>query len=222
MFAPNTRICVTTTPLDPVTAFSMCNTAQISQNTTVLDPFCGSCSTLLAATYLAGIGLKDQKDNNCQTVGIELAEEKYVNFDNVRKDFKRRNLKPPAALLRGDCRDFEKRKQARDAIGGQSFDVIVADPPYGIREAMELAEGDFPPLDELVENMAKDLELGVPLLKSGGRMVVFVPVMEGEDLWSKLPDQDLLEKAGLKIADAKEQFLNSILSRWMVVFTCKY
>ena len=216
MYAPNTRICVTTTPLDPVAAFSMCNIAQIFYNSTVLDPFCGSCSTLLAATHIASIG---NHQNNIQTVGIELAHGKYVNFDHINKDFKSRNLKPPADLIRGDCMDYSIRQKARATIDNQSFDVIVTDPPYGIRESMDSSNGA--PLIQFLDAMIIDQTFGTPLLKHGGRMVVFVPVMEGETLYSKLPDSILLKKAGLKLIDAKEQFLSRILSRWMVIFICQ-
>lgn len=52
VYAPKTRICVTRTPLCPIASFALCNVARLRQGATVLDPFAGSCATLLAASHI--------------------------------------------------------------------------------------------------------------------------------------------------------------------------
>lgn len=208
-FAPNTRICITTTPLCPIASFPLCNIARIREHQTVLDPFAGSCATLLAASYLAP---------SCRTVGIEIAHNGFVNRDDIRKDFETRSLPLPVDIIKGDsmCRDV--RDEARAAIGGEAFDVIITDPPYGIREKME-TDGN-PPLSQLFLTIGEDRRAGTPLLKKGGRLVAFVPVQEGEDVDGCIPSSWEMEEAGLVLEDMREQPLNDILSRWLVSFNC--
>lgn len=208
--APVTRICATNTPLCPIAAFSMCNIAQIRNGHTVLDPFAGSCATLLAAATLAP---------GCKTVGIELASDDVVNRDDILRDFSTRDLAPPVALIEGDSNCSEVRERARAAVGGHAFDVIIADPPYGIRERRNA--GEAAPLVALVSTIAEDEQAGTPLLTKGGRLVAFVPNMEGEDLSASMPDDALLSKARLKMASLTEQPLNDVLSRWLVCYICQ-
>ena len=74
-------------------------------------------------------------------MAIEIAHNGHVNREAVLQDFAARSLPPPAAILRGDCLEAATRARAREAIGGGPFDIIVTDPPYGIREALEEAHG---------------------------------------------------------------------------------
>lgn len=157
-------------------------------------------------------------------MGIEIAHNGYVNRDDILEDFATRSLPPPADIIRGDCLSSEVRQQARLAIGGGAFDVIVTDPPYGIREAMSSEEDDehddeISPLTQLFYAMAQDRSNGTPLLRSGGRLVAFVPVRKGETLNECLPSMDARKEAGLSIeGEGKEQVLSDILSRWIVSF----
>ena len=148
------------------------------------------------------------------------------------------------------------RDEARDAIRGDEiddhdglFDVILADPPYGIREAMgdggerehehehvsdnTLNENNLKnekvlitPFIRLVECIAQDRNNGKPLLRKGGRLVAFVPTLADENIHDDdgahiLPDEMLLEKAGLEFINMKEQPLSEGLSRWLVVYRSK-
>jgi hypothetical protein len=166
----------------------------------------------------------------CRSVAIEVAHNGYVNRDDILKDFSHRSLPPPMDIIRGNCFSQEVRHRARLAIGGASFDAIVTDPPYGIREAVNSgsenliengAMASFSPLTELFYAMGYDrLNLGTPLLKSGGRLVAFVPVRSKEEcLKDCLPDSYAMEAAGLVMeGEPKEQVLSDILSRWLVSF----
>ena len=242
---PNTRICVTNTPLCPVAAFVMCNVAQLGRpkvgndnqqrHFTVLDPYSGSCAILLAAAMM--------EKTWCQTVGIELAHNGIVNRDDVRRDFISRNLTEPVALLHGDSSDRDVRAKARAAIchhhdrgelenknvgdiQSQGFDAIITDPPYGIRESMSsMGVGDdgtvTRPIEELLDMIRIDRDAGTRLLKVGGRMVVFLPHAHEEESFADImPSEEQMARAGLRCEITREQPLNDVLSRWLVSFVC--
>jgi len=234
IYRPNTRICITTTPLCPIASFTLCNIAQLQRHgaPAILDPFAGSCATLLAAAHITSPSTtassqllsKPQSNNGgCRSVAIEIAHNGYVNKDDIIQDFVTRSLPPPSEIITGSCLSAEVRHQARSAIGGGAFDAIVTDPPYGIREAMsseEESEEDSP-LTQLFYAMGQDRSNGTSLLKLGGRLVAFIPVREGESLEECLPDSNARKEAGLVMeGEGKEQVLSDILSRWLVSFVC--
>jgi tRNA G10 N-methylase Trm11 len=210
IIAPATRICITNTPLEPIASFSLCNVARIRNGMAILDPYAGSCATLLAASMITP---------KSRTVGIEIAHNGMVNRVDVRKDFSSRNLTQPKALLQGDSTDVNIRKEAKAAIGNGPFDAIIADPPYGIRES--LSYNDKSPLEELFTSIATDRKNEDRLLREGGRLVAFVAVTDEETLDEMLPDQDLTAAAGLEFEVSREQTLNDKLSRWLVSYVCR-
>mmetsp|Transcript_22152 Transcript_22152/g.25635 ORF Transcript_22152/g.25635 Transcript_22152/m.25635 type:complete len:320 (-) Transcript_22152:38-997(-) len=210
IIAPTTRICVTNTPLPPVEAFTLCNVARIKRGDRVLDPFAGSCTTLLAATMLTS--------NAVKTVGIEVAHNGQVNRAHILDDFALRNLTMPAALIHGDAMDAIVREQARASVNNEAFDVIVTDPPYNIRETTKFCVD--PPLVQLVKCMAQDRRDGKRLLKKKGRLVSFVPNEQGHDVALGMPSVQDLNEAGLEFCQMLEQPLNDSLSRWLVVYKC--
>ena len=223
IYAPKTRICVTTTPLCPIAAFTLCNVAQLRPYFTVLDPFAGSCASLLAAAHIATNSARPTKSQG-GTVSIEVAHNGLVNRDDILRDFETRSLDPPLDVIHGDCMMYETRKRARQAIGNNSFDCIITDPPYGIREAMISGDDDgssLAPLTQLFYAMGRDRAMNEPLLKVGGRLVAFIPVRKGDTLEECLPELQAREEAGLVIeGEGREQVLNDILSRWLVSFVC--
>jgi tRNA G10 N-methylase Trm11 len=218
---PNSRKCITRTPLCPIAAFLLCNLARVKDNDRVLDPFAGSCTTLLAASMMAA---------NVKTVGVDIAIGRNINQEQIMLDFMARGLKYPELILQGDITDEITRDLVREAVGFNSkvdgvFDIIIADPPYGIREAMgdsESTPNDVrkSPLIRLVECMGKDKLFGKSLLRIGGRMAVFAPTMDDEDVNDTIPNTDLLYNAGLEFVEMKEQPLSKSLSRWLVIYRC--
>ncbi len=207
--APNTRLCVTNTPLAPIEAFTICNVARIKNGDRILDPFGGSCSTLLAASMLAP---------SIRSVGIEISHNGKVNRQHVFDDFNLRNLTLPVALIHGDAMDQEIREEARDYVGSRAFDAIVTDPPYGIREKTGFCED--PPLIQLVKCIGLDRNNGRRLLKKSGRLVAFVPHVKGTDVRLAMPSQTELDYAGLEFCQMLEQPLNDSLTRWLVEYKC--
>jgi tRNA G10 N-methylase Trm11 len=207
--APNTRICVTNTPLCPIAAFSLCNVAGVRAGQSILDPYAGSCATLLAAAMM---------EPTCRTVGIEISHNGDVNRDDIRKDFSTRDLVEPLALILGDSTDESIRNEARSFIGDEPFDHIITDPPYGIRESKGYNE--MSPINEILQTIKSDRASGRRLLKKGGRLVCFIPVQEEETLEGVMPTPAQLEEAGLRCEVIREQPLNDKLSRWLVSFLC--
>ncbi|GMH83101.1 hypothetical protein TrST_g8026 [Triparma strigata] len=216
-YDPNTRICVTSTPLEPIAAFSMANVGMVTNQSAVLDPYCGSATSLLASAALAPA---------CRTVGIERDGPWLVNFTEVKSDFTSRNL-PPPQLIRGDCRESSVRQLARSESAPSGFDVILADPPYGKRERKDT---ESEPLFDIMSMIIADKLAGTPLLKPSGRLVVFVPVPTSETLESGLTGPEILEKlavtseimnqADLKLVEPiSAQRLNKSISRLLLVFT---
>ena len=130
VYAPKTRICVTRTPLCPIASFALCNVARLRQGATVLDPFARSRPT----------SPPDRRHrrtrDSARSVAIEIAHNGNVDRDDIVRDFEARSFPPPLEIIHGDCLSSDVRTRARNAIGGGAFDVIVTDPPYGIRESM--------------------------------------------------------------------------------------
>jgi len=207
--APKTRICVTTTPLCNLAAFTMCNVARIQPGYRIFDPFAGSCAILMAASMI---------EPTIQSVGVEIALDGQVNREDIVLDFTSRNLTLPSSILRGDSMLEDIRNEARAAVGNEPFDAIVTDPSYGIREKTGLCLD--PPLVDLVKCIAKDRKDGNRLLKLGGRLVAFVPNQAGDDISLDMPSEDDLSLAGLEFCQMLEQPLNGLLSRWLVEFKC--
>ena len=205
ILAPNTRICVTNTPLEPIAACSMINLARITPEMRVLDLYCGSGTLLLAASWLAP---------GCRTYGIEIAHNGLVNRDDIVRDFETRGLMPPELLLKGDSTDPEVRALVR---GDEPFDAIVTDPPYGIRESNAAL---LDPLEDIMEGLIHDRGAGRPLLKVGGRLVCFVPCTDEQNIQEIIPPASRHRQAGLDFEWMREQPLNERLSRWMIVYKC--
>lgn len=206
--APKTRICITRTPLCSIAAYLLCNIALIQENQTILDPFAGSATTLLAATLISP---------SVRTVGVEIDE--FISRSSIMEDFSSRGAAEPVALLQGDIMDRSMRDNARAAIGDMAFDVIITDPPYGRREAMSGAGvgNDKLALNDLIDAIGHDRCSGKPLLRPGGRLVAFIPCPKDSNVLDLLPSEQLLSYAGLELLEKREQKLNDS-SRWVVSF----
>ena len=137
-------MCVTNTPLCPIASFTMANVGQINIEHATLHPHAGSWTLLLSCAKLAP---------KCKTIGVEITNNYYVNFNEMRKDFDTRDLHQPTAYVRGNFRKKSIRDEARNQnieCGSSSsnsnteeekedvfhnsnkgFDLIIINPPYG-------------------------------------------------------------------------------------------
>ena len=221
---PTTRICVTNTPLCPLASFIMTNIARVrttGDGFAVLDPYCGSGGTLLAAAMVLQMSSADKLQGKTapqMLVGIEISHDGLVNRDDIRRDFTTRSWTDPITLLKGDSTQPNVRRMARDAIGDRPFDAIITDPPYGIRESNQ---GGNAPIHDLLQMIGEDRDAGIPLLRIGGRLVVFIPHRVNENSTSDIfPTRDQLRTAGLVMEYCQEQPLNDALSRWLISYVC--
>jgi len=207
--SPKLRLCVTSTPLRPLVSFSMVNMGMLGKNFNVLDPFAGSCSTLLAAASI---------ESSCNVVGVERSI--YVDFSRVHDDFSSRGLPKLCGLIRGDSSKREIREEARNCVSNNTFDLIVCDPPYGLREKLN-QEKDPAPIVELLRWIKDDRDNGTPLLKVGGRIVAFCPTLESnESTIDGMPDDEQMSEAGVRMVTKMKQPMNEALSRWLIVLEC--
>jgi len=155
---------------------------------------------------------------NVSTVGIEIAHDGIVNRTDILQDFSSRGLTPPLALLQGDSTHDQVRAEARAVIGGNAFDIIITDPPYGIRESTSYNE--LPPLTNLLHSIVSDRDRGQRILKVGGTLAAFVPCTDEQQIEDCLPTEEELKNAGMKLFVLKEQPLNDKLSRWLAAYKC--
>ena len=95
------------TPLCPIASFTMANIGQINNEHVVLHSYAGSCASLLSCAKLAP---------KCKTVGVEIANNYCINFNDMRKDFDTHNLHQPAGYIRGNFRKKSIRDEARNQI----------------------------------------------------------------------------------------------------------
>ena len=147
----------------------------------VLDPFCGTASTLLSAANLGAA-----------TVGVEVDARVLHGGERgcgIWRNFEHAGLPPPEQLLCGDSAKLdallppeaapvttpiatsqttpegEDAPDAADAARFARFDAIITDPPYGLMEGLGSI---YVPLGRRVTML---LQLAVRRLRVGGRLV---------------------------------------------------
>jgi tRNA (guanine10-N2)-methyltransferase len=107
----------------------MCSVAGVQPGSLVLDPLCGSCGILLAASYLGAspfgfdVDIRvlrgERSDLDCTTAP---SVNVFSNFEQLR-------LEQPYCIARMDLH----RPSLRNSIIDGLFDAVIADPPYGLR-----------------------------------------------------------------------------------------
>jgi tRNA (guanine10-N2)-methyltransferase len=179
--------------MDAKTSLVMANAAGLRAGDRVLDPFAGSGGLLLAAAEM-GAGV---------TVGVDVNA--TIDFRRVAANFQEQGLAPPVRYLSGDAASAAVQAELGE-LG--PFDIICADPPYGLRE--KGAGGAEGAAHEAVQTL---MELASSaLLRVGGRVVFFVPAHPScPDIRPWLPTHPCLA-----MRDAERQPLNANLDRWLV------
>ncbi len=153
------------TALPPAPAFLLTNAARVdARSRRVLDPFCGSCSTLLAA---ARFGARE-------TVGVD-ADERALPRGAIAATFRDHALRPPRLAL------ADAARLACLHGGGVRFDAIVTDPPYGVMEGLGAR---FVPTSERVRTLAR---IAAARLRVGGRLVFLMPFERENGALPELP-----------------------------------
>ena len=166
------RAFISTTTMPADRALLMANLAQVQPNTTVLDPFCGSAGLLIASALLGAktVGgdidtelLSHQKYPLCYpaSAGRPLRGTEAVSFTD---SFTELGLDSPTLLLGANIKDSQAINLYLEANQKQTYDAIVTDPPYGIRESQSQMNS--------FELLARLGEVADALLKDQGRLVL--------------------------------------------------
>ncbi len=224
------RLFIGNTSMDPQLSLLMANLAQVQSDRLVFDPFVGTGSILLAAAAFGGHVLGSDIDflmMHARTKPSRVGQKKRKSDESFKGNFEQYNLESKLVdVIVGDASALPWR---RDIHG--LFDVIVTDPPYGIREPTEKVGTTKTDLVEIpeehknnhipqkVEYSMGDIYVDLMAFASkylplGGRLVFFIPVNREHYSKTGLPPG----YPGLKMIANCEQVLNSHTSRRCLTF----
>jgi len=221
------RLYLGPTSLDHSLAFIMGNLAMVQKGDLVLDPFVGTASILVALAHFGcrcfgtDIDPRVLRGQMFAGKGVRAPNEK-----NIFQNFKAYGLEPPE-LLRLDNHISDRHYHIQPTHIGL-FDVIVTDPPYGIRAGARKSgkkggvsysidaekRWDHVPTTQSypVEEVMLDLlHMSSRMLVIGGRLIYLIPTTYDFEL-SDLPRHPCLE-----ILQVCEQPLSSRHGRRAVV-----
>ncbi|KAF6257292.1 S-adenosyl-L-methionine-dependent methyltransferase [Scenedesmus sp. NREL 46B-D3] len=189
---------------------------QVSRGSLVLDPYVGTGSILIAAaargahTMGCDIDVRVLKQGRrCPKTGKQV--DIYSNYEQY-------GLQYPVGLVRMDVHTHPFREGL-----GEVFDVILGDPPYGVRAGGRKLVAKCHPIRfpgshipstepySLTECLADLLELAAASLLTGGRLVFFMPASPETYREDQLPLHPMLA-----MVSNVEQPLQSRYSRRLV------
>jgi tRNA G10 N-methylase Trm11 len=195
-FALSDRSYLGRTTLPPEYSYLMAIQARVLPGHRVLDPFCGTCSTLLSCAALGAITMGVEAD--ARVLHGTIADGAHLrpkgskaltsepSASGIATNFAEGGLPPPECLLLGDMASFDALLTAASgadkAAANIAFDAIVTDPPYGLMEGLGAL---YVPLGQRLTSL---LRLASRRLKLGGRLVFLLPLPAGADVAQALPD----------------------------------
>jgi len=167
------------TSMDARMSFIMANQGHVKPGALVLDPYVGTGSLLIPCAVHQAI---------CQGTDIDYWILKGKNGQNLFHSFDQYNLQHPEIVRM----DFSARGISFRESLSSIYDAIICDPPYGIRagakkcgrkpgekvrEVHDLESYVTPLQNYDAGDLMVDLfDASARLLKSGGRLVVLIPV----------------------------------------------
>ena len=174
--ALDARPFISPTSMEPARALQLVNMGLggFGKGKSMVDPFCGSASLLLAASALGArcVGSDKRKYlllRHKRVLSIPPSRhrpnrgvEKVSLYDN----FAELGLPEPSIIPSLDAFGEDTPQQLIEANRGEMFDAMVTDPPYGIRASMDV---DEPTLFGNVLGLARKL------LKPNGKLVFLFP-----------------------------------------------
>jgi len=192
------RAFLSTSTLPPERALLMCNLALARAprvGATVLDPYCGSGGVLLAAAALGAQTVGSDLDwrmvsDNRWPIRIPASPSRPrrgAERVRMRDNFIEAGLTEPKALLTLDVGANDAATRLLQANGGQPYDALVCDPPYGRREFQGGEEAWDGALTFKVDAAALGgtlralLGLARQTLAPTGRLVFLAPVRSPKD-----------------------------------------
>uniref|UniRef100_T1I037 tRNA (guanine(10)-N(2))-methyltransferase TRMT11 n=2 Tax=Rhodnius prolixus TaxID=13249 RepID=T1I037_RHOPR len=216
------------TTMDPQLSLIMANQGQIKEGDIVLDPFVGTGSLLIAAAQFGGYVLGADID--------------YLMVHGKSRPTRKQNRHKPRndESIANNMEQYGLKDKYLDIVvadsslpywrPGMIFDVIVTDPPYGIREAMERVGCTRP--DKFISEehvkthipskvqynmsqlLADLLKFAAKHLRTGGKLVTWIPIIRFEYSEHLLPQHECL-----KLEANSEQVLSTTSSRRLLTYT---
>ncbi|EDQ87158.1 uncharacterized protein MONBRDRAFT_38107 [Monosiga brevicollis MX1] len=223
-FDLKTRNMIGNTSMDPELAFFMANMVQAQPGTLAYDPFCGTASLLVPVAYFGGM-----------TMGSDIAFQVVHGVGKTSRQGTGSKTRGPKENILANYEQYELLDKFGDVLVADAanpsfrqdilFDMIVADPPYGIREpARRIGAKDSRPVpEEFRDNRfprSKQYGLGAVFtdlisfgahrLVLGGRLAFWMPEALAEEF--VVPAHRCFE-----VKAACQQILNRKLARRLVV-----
>ncbi|CAK5068784.1 unnamed protein product [Meloidogyne enterolobii] len=205
-FALMSRNYIGNSTMDPELAFIQANLVLASPGSLLIDPFCGTGGILLSAAYFCShvLGVEIKWDvAKAKGKSSRVGEGLLGSDQSVRANFSQYGLSD-GRYLGVILADSSKHKMWRHS---GFFDAILADPPYGIRERgqklgvmhqevnqQKQRHRNYPEKQQYqISSVFLDLmDLGVRLLRIGGRLAFWFPVCKSEYSEKILPRSDCL------------------------------
>ena len=212
--------------LDNYFADELTTAARVMPGETVLDPFCGTGGLLLPCCHLGAIVTGSDIDADCLGLvdrGILAVNNRSKNSNFIRQNGYQNLQMNGSTRSNFEFYGFESQLQDLHAMDAsewlsdnrvETYDVIVSDPPFGIRER-SLGDESRHPLVTL-------LEIANKRLKCGGRLAFWMPTeayVEERDVFQRLKDySNQIYSFNLRFVRATRQELSSKLERWLCLF----
>ncbi|KAK9505139.1 hypothetical protein O3M35_009262 [Rhynocoris fuscipes] len=216
------------TSMDPQLSLIMANQAQIKDNDIVVDPFVGTGSLLIAAAQFGGYVLGADID--------------YLMLHGKSRPTRKQDRHKPRTgeSIASNLEQYGLKNQYLDIVAADSslpfwrsgitFDAIITDPPYGIREATERVGCTRP--DKFISEehlkthipskiqysmsqlLADLLRFASMHLRIGGKLVTWMPIIRCEYTEDILPSHVCLQ-----LEANSEQILSTTSSRRLLTYT---
>ncbi|XP_053993478.1 tRNA (guanine(10)-N2)-methyltransferase homolog isoform X3 [Hylaeus volcanicus] len=223
------------TTLDHELSFLMANQAKITPGTIVLDPFCGTGSLLLAASHFGALTLGGDIDSRVLkgwgvsrfNLNVPVLSENTSIFQNfIHYDL------PVPEILRIDIAAWTRYPvKAMTSYIKPWIDVILTDPPYGVRACVRHVacstnmgeentvdkNADFIPATHVTTTTCvinSLLDIASLLLVDHGLLVFLCPVIE----INALNDIEALKHPDLKLKAASLQSLSKGTARVLLTY----
>eukprot|EP00835_Amoeboradix_gromovi_P001109 NODE_44_length_28780_cov_0.148496.p6 type:complete len:412 gc:universal NODE_44_length_28780_cov_0.148496:23823-22588(-) len=196
-FSLKTRHYIGTTSMDALLSLLMCNCGLVKSGTFVYDPFVGTGSMLLSASYYGAFTMGSDLDGR-QIKGTMKGAK--PNSQGIYGNFEQYKLLDRYF----GCLVFDFSNHPIRSV--PFFDAILCDPPYCIRASAKKITSNnkddfgkivdnFPDtemygLDEIVHDL---LDFAANHLKIGGRLIYWLPLLHEDGKKSNIPSHPSLQ-----------------------------
>lgn len=194
--------------LPPKLAKIMINLAKVKNDAVLVDPFCGSGTVLQEALLM---GIVNVKGSDLSEVAVKNTK---ININWLAK----KNEQLDLSTVEIEVVDALSLK---NNYANNSIDAIVTEPYLGPVDRSNVSSGQNKIVVELEKTYNLFIKQVAPILKSGGHLVIIVPIVLGEVFNYKkaLVEESLIElfPAQFSVEDAKYSRFGQRIERLIVV-----